>query len=108
MVRQLRTQFALGWGGMTFVGTPEQITEKLLKTSDAGLDGIVIGFHDYLPEMKHFDETVMPLLKEAGLRHWAPLLFHRGRYRFVSTEPQSSAPMIGDDHAKCFRVDWVC
>lgn len=69
MVRQLRTQFALGWGGMTFVGTPEQITEQLLKTSEAGLDGIVIGFHDYLPEMKHFDETVMPLLKEAGLRH---------------------------------------
>ena len=69
MVRQLRTQFALGWGGMTFVGTPEQITEKLLKTSEAGLDGIVIGFHDYLPEMKHFDETVMPLLKQAGLRH---------------------------------------
>jgi FMNH2-dependent dimethyl sulfone monooxygenase len=69
MVRQLRTQFALGWGGMTFVGTPEQITEQLQKTSDAGLDGIVIGFHDYLPELKHFDETVMPLLKQAGLRH---------------------------------------
>ncbi|MCU1605296.1 MAG: Monooxygenase [Modestobacter sp.] len=69
MVRQLRTQFALGWGGMTFVGTPEQITDKLLETSKAGLDGIMIGFHDYLPELGHFDETVMPLLKQAGLRH---------------------------------------
>lgn len=69
MVRQLRTQFALAWGGMTFVGTPEQIVEKLQATEKAGLNGIMLGFHDYLPELKAFDEQVMPLLKEAGLRH---------------------------------------
>ncbi|RHW28394.1 LLM class flavin-dependent oxidoreductase [Nocardioides immobilis] len=68
-VRQLRTQFALGWGGMTFVGTPEQVAEQFLKTSEAGLDGIVVGFLDYLPELGHFNENIMPLLKEAGLRH---------------------------------------
>lgn len=68
-VRQLRTQFAMGWGGMTFVGTPEQIVDQLQQTSDAGIDGIMLGFHDYVPELKHFGETVMLLLKESGLRH---------------------------------------
>jgi alkanesulfonate monooxygenase SsuD/methylene tetrahydromethanopterin reductase-like flavin-dependent oxidoreductase (luciferase family) len=68
-VRQARLQFAMAWGGMTFVGTPEQIVEQLRQTSEAGIDGLMLGFHDYLPELKHFDETVMPLLRQAGLRH---------------------------------------
>lgn len=67
-VRQLRTQFAMGWGGMTFVGTPEQIVEKLAKTSAIGIDGIMLGFNDYVFELDHFDRKVMPLLRQAGLR----------------------------------------
>jgi len=67
-VRKLKTQFALGWGGMTFVGSPEQIVDQLQQTSAAGIDGIVLGFNDYLVELDHFDRAVMPLLKEAGLR----------------------------------------
>ncbi len=67
-VRQLRTQFAMGWGGMTFVGTPEQIVEKLAKTSQVGIDGIMLGFNDYVVELEHFDRKVMPLLRQAGLR----------------------------------------
>jgi alkanesulfonate monooxygenase SsuD/methylene tetrahydromethanopterin reductase-like flavin-dependent oxidoreductase (luciferase family) len=67
-VRQLRTQFAMGWGGMTFVGSPEEVVEQLRKTSEAGIDGIVLGFNDYLVELDHFEKGVMPLLKQAGLR----------------------------------------
>ncbi len=67
-VRKLKTQFALGWGGMTFVGSPEQIVDQLQQTAAAGIDGIVLGFNDYLVELDHFDRTVMPLLKQAGLR----------------------------------------
>lgn len=67
-VRRLRTQFAMGWGGMTFVGTPEQIVEKLAKTSEVGIDGIMLGFNDYVVELEHFDRKVMPLLRQAGLR----------------------------------------
>jgi dimethylsulfone monooxygenase len=67
-VRALKTQFAMGWGGMTFVGTPEQVTDQLQKTAQAGIDGIMLGFNDYLPELEHFDRKVMPLLKQAGLR----------------------------------------
>lgn len=67
-VKQLKTQFALGWGGMTFVGSPQQVVDQLQQTSAAGIDGIVLGFNDYLVELDHFERAVMPLLKEAGLR----------------------------------------
>jgi len=67
-VRKLKTQFALGWGGMTFVGSPEQVVDQLQRTAAAGIDGIVLGFNDYMVELEHFDRAVMPLLKDAGLR----------------------------------------
>lgn len=67
-VKRLRTQFAMGWGGMTFVGTPEQVVDQLRQTADAGINGIMLGFNDYLVELDHFDRRVMPLLKQAGLR----------------------------------------
>jgi dimethylsulfone monooxygenase len=68
LVRTLRTQFALGWGGMTFVGTPEQVVDQLARVSKIGIDGILLGFLDYVVELEHFDRAVMPLLRQAGLR----------------------------------------
>jgi len=67
-VRKLRTQFALGWGGMTFVGTPEQVADQLARVAAIGIDGIMLGFHDYVVELEHFDRAVMPLLRQQGLR----------------------------------------
>jgi dimethylsulfone monooxygenase len=67
-VRKLRTQFALGWGGMTFVGTPGQVADQLARVSQIGIDGVMLGFLDYVVELEHFDRTVMPLLRQVGLR----------------------------------------
>lgn len=67
-VQKLRTQFALGWGGMTFVGTPEQVVDQLARVAAIGIDGVMLGFLDYLVELEHFDRAVMPLLRQAGLR----------------------------------------
>ena len=33
------------------------------------MEGMIMGFLDYHQELDHFGETVMPLLREAGLRH---------------------------------------
>ena len=33
------------------------------------MEGMVMGFIDYNEEIKYFDDRVMPLLKEAGIRH---------------------------------------
>jgi len=51
------------------VGSPEQVVEELGRLNDAGMDGMIMGFLDYNEEMKYFGEHVLPLLKEAGLRH---------------------------------------
>jgi alkanesulfonate monooxygenase SsuD/methylene tetrahydromethanopterin reductase-like flavin-dependent oxidoreductase (luciferase family) len=51
------------------VGTPEQVVEEFGRLNDAGMEGMIMGFVDYNEEMKYFGEKVLPLMKEAGLRH---------------------------------------
>lgn len=67
--RKFQERFIAGWGGYPIVGTPEQCVEEIGKLNAAGMDGIIMGMIDYNEEMKYFGEAVMPLLKEAGLRH---------------------------------------
>jgi alkanesulfonate monooxygenase SsuD/methylene tetrahydromethanopterin reductase-like flavin-dependent oxidoreductase (luciferase family) len=67
-IRTYQERFILGWGGYPIIGTPEQVTSELQKLSDVGMDGVILGFLDYHEEMKHFDDNVMPLLRQAGLR----------------------------------------
>ncbi|MBK1787481.1 LLM class flavin-dependent oxidoreductase [Prauserella cavernicola] len=55
-------------GHLQLVGSAEEVAEQIRRLHDAGLDGIQIGFYDYLPELHYFGERVMPLLAEAGLR----------------------------------------
>jgi alkanesulfonate monooxygenase SsuD/methylene tetrahydromethanopterin reductase-like flavin-dependent oxidoreductase (luciferase family) len=51
------------------VGTPEQVVEGLGQLNEAGMDGMIMGLVDYNEELKYFGERVLPLMKEAGLRH---------------------------------------
>jgi alkanesulfonate monooxygenase SsuD/methylene tetrahydromethanopterin reductase-like flavin-dependent oxidoreductase (luciferase family) len=67
-IRAYQERFILGWGGYPIIGTPEQVASELQKLSDVGMDGVILGFLDYHEEMKHFDDNVMPLLRQAGLR----------------------------------------
>lgn len=68
-IEQFKERFVAGWAGYPIVGTPEQVTEQLAAVSDAGMGGFIMGMIDYNEELKYFGENVMPLLKEAGLRH---------------------------------------
>ncbi|GAB3249351.1 LLM class flavin-dependent oxidoreductase [Arthrobacter pigmenti] len=68
-IEQFQERFIAGWGGINIVGTPEQVVQQFQELSDAGMDGAIIGFLDYAEELEHFNEKVMPLLREAGLRH---------------------------------------
>jgi alkanesulfonate monooxygenase SsuD/methylene tetrahydromethanopterin reductase-like flavin-dependent oxidoreductase (luciferase family) len=54
---------------MPLIGTPEQVVEGFQELSDAGMEGMIMGFLDYHEELDLFGEKVMPLLREAGLRH---------------------------------------
>ena len=65
---KFRENFVAGWGGYPLVGTPEQITDKLIKLSDTGIDGTLVSMVDYNSELPYWNERVMPLLEQAGLR----------------------------------------
>jgi alkanesulfonate monooxygenase SsuD/methylene tetrahydromethanopterin reductase-like flavin-dependent oxidoreductase (luciferase family) len=57
-----------GYGAVPVIGTPEQVAQKFIDVYDQGIGGIGLGFIDYVEEMGYFDDKVMPLLREAGLR----------------------------------------
>jgi FMNH2-dependent dimethyl sulfone monooxygenase len=62
-------KFVAGYGTNALIGTPRQIVEQLQVYSEQGLKGVVLYFLDYVKELDYFDEKIMPLLREAGLRH---------------------------------------
>ncbi|MDN3016201.1 LLM class flavin-dependent oxidoreductase [Paenibacillus sp. BSR1-1] len=64
-----KEKFLGGWGGWPLVGTPEQVAEGLIELSKTGVSGSLVTFVDYLQEMPYFNENVLPLLEQAGLRN---------------------------------------
>jgi alkanesulfonate monooxygenase SsuD/methylene tetrahydromethanopterin reductase-like flavin-dependent oxidoreductase (luciferase family) len=63
-----RKRFAGGAGSYPLVGTPEKIVEDMIAISQQGYAGIALSFVNYLYELPHFCDRVLPLLKKAGLR----------------------------------------
>ena len=51
------------------VGTPEQVTDYIVRLKQAGIDGIQLAFYDFKPDLTFFGDRVLPLLHQAGLRH---------------------------------------
>jgi FMNH2-dependent dimethyl sulfone monooxygenase len=66
--RERIDRMAAGFNAMTLVGTAEQIAERMMAMSDAGLAGLAISFDDYDEGIAAYDEAIRPLLIEAGLR----------------------------------------
>jgi alkanesulfonate monooxygenase SsuD/methylene tetrahydromethanopterin reductase-like flavin-dependent oxidoreductase (luciferase family) len=50
------------------VGTPEQLVDRLINLSKAGVDGLNMTFVNYQDELRRVVEQVMPLMEQAGLR----------------------------------------
>ncbi len=65
---KFRENFVAGWGGYPLIGTPEQVTQKIIDLSNTGIDGSLITMVDYNQEIPYWNERVMPLLEQAGLR----------------------------------------
>jgi alkanesulfonate monooxygenase SsuD/methylene tetrahydromethanopterin reductase-like flavin-dependent oxidoreductase (luciferase family) len=62
-------RFCAGYGTHPLIGTPEQIVDQLGDYARRGLHGVVLYFEDYYSELEFFCERVLPLMKQAGLRH---------------------------------------
>jgi FMNH2-dependent dimethyl sulfone monooxygenase len=63
-----RKRFAGGAGTYPLVGTPRHIVEEMVRIADAGFAGTTVSFVNFKNELPYFIETVLPLLREAGLR----------------------------------------
>ena len=49
-------------------GTPDHVANELTRLSEAGFNGVAIGFINYLKEMPFFIQEVIPRLESRGLR----------------------------------------
>lgn len=67
-VRAFRQRFAAGAGGSALVGTADDIAARLQVLSDAGLDGVLLTWVDFVDGISRFAEGVLPLLETRGLR----------------------------------------
>jgi dimethylsulfone monooxygenase len=67
-LERLRTHFAAGGGDVQLIGTADHIAERLHALSDAGLDGILLTWVDFVDGMTRFNRDVMPLLERRELR----------------------------------------
>jgi dimethylsulfone monooxygenase len=68
-VQQALTRgLVIGWGAKPLIGTPEQVVDQLLDLHKLGMSGIALGWVDYVDGFAEFNERVIPLMIEAGLR----------------------------------------
>jgi alkanesulfonate monooxygenase SsuD/methylene tetrahydromethanopterin reductase-like flavin-dependent oxidoreductase (luciferase family) len=59
----------LGYGGSYCIrGDADGVTHELALLHDAGLDGVAMGFVNYLDELPYFVQEVIPRLERMGLR----------------------------------------
>ena len=63
-----RKRFAAGAGGTILVGTAQRIADQLAWLQEAGLDGVLLTWVDFVDGIARFAEGVLPLLEQRGLR----------------------------------------
>ncbi|MFW7267713.1 LLM class flavin-dependent oxidoreductase [Gluconacetobacter sp. Hr-1-5] len=68
LLKLIRDRMAMGHGGFPLVGTPEQVAEGIAALAQAGFSGTTLSFVDYVEEFPYFRDTVLPLLKQMGIR----------------------------------------
>jgi alkanesulfonate monooxygenase SsuD/methylene tetrahydromethanopterin reductase-like flavin-dependent oxidoreductase (luciferase family) len=64
-----RTQRQIpGWIGHRLLGTPEQIVERMADLASIGVDGIALHWVDFEAGIDQFNQQILPLMIQAGLR----------------------------------------
>ena len=58
---------AFGAGALPLVGTAETVAEGLRDLYEAGIDGVLLCFHDFLTDTRRVGSEIVPLMKEIGI-----------------------------------------
>lgn len=65
---RLRLRYAAGNGSHPLIGTPEDVAEQLIELSRMDFAGTTLSFVNFTDELPYFCESVLPVLRAAGLR----------------------------------------
>lgn len=57
-----------GFGAIGLVGTPAQVVDGFCKLAEIGLDGAAVSWIDYDEGIRQYQDVLLPMLREAGLR----------------------------------------
>jgi dimethylsulfone monooxygenase len=63
-----RRRYAGGTGTHAIIGSPQSVTEAIVRVHRLGFSGTSLSFVNFNDELPFFIERVMPLLEQAGLR----------------------------------------
>ncbi|MGH2849761.1 MAG: LLM class flavin-dependent oxidoreductase, partial [Solirubrobacteraceae bacterium] len=66
--RKLLEGMIAGFWGITMVGSPDQVAQKMLDLHAAGADGIAISFVNYDEGLDQLEHELLPRLVQAGVR----------------------------------------
>lgn len=66
-INMYRRQVAIGFGWV-LPGPPEFIADELQAMTDAGFDGVLLGWHNFIDGIAQFRRDVMPILEARNLR----------------------------------------
>lgn len=68
VLRATERGLVAGLNGLPLVGTPEQVVEKMIAMTQAGINGAALHWVDYEAGIEYFNARVLPLMIQAGLR----------------------------------------
>ncbi|WP_017812141.1 MULTISPECIES: LLM class flavin-dependent oxidoreductase [Paenibacillus] len=60
-------------GALMFVGTPDQVSDRLLEYAEAGITSFILSSYPHLEEAQIFGESTLPLFKEKWAQRFASL-----------------------------------
>ena len=67
-LKKITFDIIAGWGGLKLLGTCEKIVSDLKMLVEAGVDGTLLTWPNFIGGMQRFKEEVHPLLVQEGLR----------------------------------------
>jgi alkanesulfonate monooxygenase SsuD/methylene tetrahydromethanopterin reductase-like flavin-dependent oxidoreductase (luciferase family) len=66
--RQILEGMVAGFWAVPMVGTPEQVTQKIIDLHRAGADGVALSWVNFDEGLDQMEEQILPMLVEAGMR----------------------------------------
>ena len=67
-MRRIKERLISGLATYAVIGSPDTVAQTFKSLSDAGLDGMAVGFVNYINDMPLFRDEVLPRMERLGIR----------------------------------------